>query len=90
MAGPLSKADRPSDGETVSPSFDGIATVDAEGDDEVGTEGARNEVDEPSERMRGMRRLQDPKLPSAAEVDAHAKTHLPFRAWCRFCVAGRG
>ena len=41
----------------------------------------------------GMRRtlkMNDPKEPNAEERKEHAKTHLPFRSWCRHCVGGRG
>ena len=27
--------------------------------------------------------------PSPAEVDRHNATHMPFRSWCAFCVAGK-
>ena len=40
--------------------------------------------------FRTMRKLQDPKLPSKAEVETHNLNHLPFRSWCRHCVRGRG
>ena len=29
------------------------------------------------------------KAPSAAEVELHNATHLPYRNWCPWCVAGR-
>ena len=34
----------------------------------------------------GARPLRSPKAPSAAEKARHAITHLPYRAWCPFCV----
>ena len=36
------------------------------------------------------RLLRDPGQPSAQEKAAHACIHIPFRAWCRECVLGRG
>ena len=30
-----------------------------------------------------------PCLPSQEEVDIHSATHIPFRNWCAFCVAGK-
>ena len=30
-----------------------------------------------------------PCKPSAAEVEAHNATHIPFRNWCEICVRGR-
>ena len=35
-------------------------------------------------------KIQDPKLPSAEEVSEHSLTHLPYRAWCPYCVRGKG
>ena len=32
---------------------------------------------------------RDPMQPTAAEVEQHRITHLPFRSWCRECVEGR-
>lgn len=34
--------------------------------------------------------VRDPKLPSQEEVEEHALTHLPYRAWCCHCVRGKG
>ena len=34
--------------------------------------------------------LPDPGAPSRQEVLEHELTHLPFRAWCPYCVAARG
>ena len=31
-----------------------------------------------------------PTMPSAAEVEEHRITHIPYRCWCRDCVMGRG
>ena len=33
--------------------------------------------------------LPCPKVPSAKEVEIHNLTHLPYRSWCRHCVAAR-
>ena len=33
--------------------------------------------------------LRDPGAPSATEIERHNITHMPFRAWCSACVAGR-
>ena len=33
--------------------------------------------------------LRDPGTPSATEIERHNITHMPFRAWCSACVAGR-
>ena len=35
--------------------------------------------------------LPDPGEPTASQVEDHrANGHIPFRSWCRECVAGRG
>ena len=31
-----------------------------------------------------------PYTPTQAEREAHEISHWPYRAWCRFCVQGRG
>ena len=33
--------------------------------------------------------LPVPKSPSAKEIAIHNLTHLPYRSWCRHCVAAR-
>ena len=33
--------------------------------------------------------VRDPGMPSKEEYDEHMKVHLPFRAWCPFCVMGK-
>ena len=33
--------------------------------------------------------LPCPKAPSKEEIEAHNATHLPYRNWCPWCVAGR-
>ena len=35
------------------------------------------------------RPTRDPHAPTKAEREAHEATHLPFRSWCPFCIAGR-
>ena len=62
----------------------------------VAQERARAEVDDDEEDMaqeeegRAQRCMRDPCAPTAAERAAHNATHMPFRNWCPFCVAGRG
>ena len=36
------------------------------------------------------RLLPKPRTPSKAEWERHVVSHMPFRGWCRHCVAGRG
>ena len=35
-------------------------------------------------------RIQDPVLPSKADVEEHELTHLPYRSWCAHCVRAKG
>ena len=53
--------------------------VEAEEGEELG-----EEVVEEAKKVKPAR---GPKEPTAAEREAHAATHLPFRSWCRECVA---
>eukprot|EP00435_Cladocopium_sp_Y103_P040755 s116_g11.t1 len=46
------------------------------------------EVDEEESHSAGIQRT--PILPSQSEIDEHNVTHVPFRAWCPFCIRGRG
>ena len=39
---------------------------------------------------RSPRIRQSPKKPSWRLITEHMKTHVPFRNWCKYCVAGRG
>ena len=55
--------------------------VEEEGSEEVEEEGV--------EEAKQVKPAKDPRAPTAAEREAHAATHLPFRSWCRECVAGR-
>ena len=53
----------------------------------------KDEIVEDEELESGVRhplRLQDPLLPTEDERAEHDKSHLPFRSWCRHCVAGKG
>ena len=34
--------------------------------------------------------LPAPRAPSRAEWERHVVSHVPYRSWCRHCVAGRG
>ena len=38
-----------------------------------------------------VKKVNDPKLPTAGEVEKHnIMGHLPFRDWCSVCVMARG
>ena len=61
--------------------------------EEVG-EDARCEVcssgGEEGEEGRTAVGLTSPQKVSKKEREEHEKTHTPFRAWCKYCVKGRG
>ena len=39
---------------------------------------------------RQVRKMGDPRKPTAAEVEDHNRTHLPYRNWCLHCIRGKG
>ena len=47
-----------------------------------------NNLDD-EEETRSLLRRRAASRPTAEEVRAHKATHLPFRDWCKECVAGR-
>ena len=67
-------------------------------EDKVEVEGSEEKKagDEDLERERRPRRrrgrmLPDPGEPTASQLEDHrASGHIPYRAWCRECVEGRG
>ena len=69
-----------------------VQTLEGE-EEEKQRESDGEEEDEEVGGEAGSRRclkMQDPKLPTKAEVEEHNLTHLPFRNWCRHCIRGRG
>ena len=50
--------------------------------------GAADDDDE-AEEARPPPPNRGPRDPTRAEIEAHQATHLPFRSWCKHCVAGR-
>ena len=61
-----------------------LAPLEAGGEDEVHIEEEHNDEVEP------LKMAKDPKLPSAEAVEEHRCLHIPYRAWCKWCVMGRG
>ena len=59
--------------------------VSDQGDDRPRQEGGDSDelVQEDGEDVQKTRKLGNPKLPSADEIDDHCKTHLPYRCWCK-------
>ena len=47
-------------------------------------------MDEEEEEAIQPKLLRDPGDPSPQEIAEHNVTHMPYRAWCAHCVAGRG
>ena len=39
--------------------------------------------------VRSPKKMQDPRVPTQAEVDEHNMTHLPYRSWCASAGAER-
>ncbi len=37
-----------------------------------------------------VRAMRAPHEPTQEEREGHEATHIPYRCWCRHCVAGRG
>ena len=47
------------------------------------------EAGEPSGELPAVRARRAPDAPTKQEIEDHAVSHEPFRAWCPSCVAGR-
>ena len=56
----------------------------------VGFAEARSPQDASTHESVRPRVITDPGSPSQMEINEHCITHVPYRAWCRFCVCGRG
>ena len=60
---------------------------------EGGDEDREEEVQDEEEQENGQRivvKMHQPRMPTRAEREEHAMTHLLFRSWCEHCVKGRG
>jgi len=53
-------------------------------------EPAEEQSAELGEEAQELKNHRDPHCPSIEEIEEHRRTHIPYRAWCRFCVMGRG
>ena len=56
---------------------------------EVSADGESIEING-DEETEPLRMAKDPKLPSAADIELHDRTHVPYRDWCKWCNMGRG
>ena len=63
-----------------------LAPLEAEGEDEVRIEEEPDVEDE----AEPLKIAKDHKLPSAEAVEEHRCLHIPYRAWCKWCVMGQG
>ena len=57
---------------------------------EAGEEESVSIEDEDETEVEPLKVANDPKLPSADAVEQHRCLHIPYRAWCKFCVMGQG
>ena len=61
--------------------------------EEPGRDGAAIEIEENAdgaEEEEPAKIAADPGQPSQEEKESHRIDHYPYRAWCRWCVMGRG
>ena len=94
MAGPIINARPVSPFSGVSGQGDAVEVQGlSDGDGESGEEDESIPVGESCGRFavdkeeKVVKRLADPKLPSADEVEQHyISGHLPYRSWCPVCV----
>ena len=63
------------------------ADEDAKGDEE---EESNEEEEEEEEEGRTPKGVRAPMGPTKAEREEHERCHIPYRAWCKYCVRGRG
>ena len=49
-------------------------------------EGEEVQVDGGCEDVEPVKYAVDPGMLTAAQVEEHRKTHMPFRSWCKWCV----
>jgi len=63
-----------------------VAAVEDNG--EANAEDEEEVYGQPEARAPGT--LNNPILPSAAEIAIHDRTHIPYRSWCRICVEAAG
>ena len=61
-------------------------------DEAVGENGHDDELEVPQdeEEADAVQPLPTPNTPTRSEVLDHRVCHVPFRAWCKHCVEGRG
>ena len=60
-----------------------------EEDDMKEGEGLRQDGETREEEGRKAAARKGPKMPTTMEQGEHARTHCPYRSWCRHCVQAR-
>ncbi len=67
-----------------------IPMAPAEAVEGIGEDDEEIEIgSEPNDDVEPMKVAPSPQMPSAAEVEEHRVSHLPFRSWCRECMEGK-
>ena len=69
---------------------DGYPTGEVMGDRDSDVEDCEDAQPSESQEVRAPKVLASPAQPTKAELEMHRLIHVPFRAWCRECVLGRG
>ena len=59
------------------------------GDESRGGQGTTGEDEDEQEETEKVKRKPGIRGPTREEIRTHDVTHLPFRAWCPHCIAGR-
>ena len=67
----------------IAPAEEEIPLLEPDSGDER-IDGQQEEDVEP------LRKATSPTMPSAADVEEHRLTHVPYRSWCKECNMGRG
>ena len=57
-------------------------------EDELASGDVEEEMEEDIVKTR--KKYFDGKLPTQKEIEEHEIDHLPFRKWCKVCIASRG
>ena len=81
----LHRGHRGQDGQAAS----GIPVYPNEAEGDQGEVVECDGEDQETEEVQESKIAPSPSLPSAAEVEDHRISHLPFRSWCRECILGK-
>ena len=67
----------------------GIPVYPSEAEGDQGEVVECDDEDPQSEEVQASKIAPSPSFPSAAELEDHRISHLPFRSWCRECILGK-